>query len=285
MEKSWRTELAAQIFEEKHVRKRNQRRVRLEGRTPDVFISGGLAPFAATLRRSNEITEIERSSELGTMTYRGVPLTVFDEDLFLAILSTRRGQKEDAHPRDEEDELTTYARCVFETSYSELLRFMGIGWNGKSLALIKKRLDALMMGVMSIRWKEPEDVWRNRKFHLVDAIYDDEADNRLRIRLSLDVLLLYEIRNEYQGYLEDRSKVRSAATKRVITYLHHLKHFRQKGEHRESLKRLAEKINWTLPERADNRKRDLKTMARELKEAGISMGIDDKNGMLVFMKG
>jgi hypothetical protein len=66
--------------------------------------------------------------------------------------------------------------------------------------------------------------------------------------------------------------------------LHHLKHFRQKGEHRESLKRLAEKINWALPERADNRKRDLKTMARELKRAGIGMVADDKNGMLHFRK-
>ncbi len=270
-----RSKTAINVYEGTYQDDETGMRGYVNGRVPDLFISE-LSPFKACRRGQEGDAQFVVSKPYGKIDYDGPLLTTFDEDLLFAILETRRHVKP-----DESDE---YKSCTFKTTYSELIRLMGLGKNQRTINRVVKRLRAMHKASIMMSLPETKDgLWRNTCFHIIEWTSDYGKDDKdLLIRFSVPFMLLYAMRKHYSTCLKERASVRSSSTKRAITYLNYLTHFRRGYGHKIDVEKFAKAINWSLPVHKGIRRRELLRLQDELKTVGIDLSL--ANELITFKK-
>lgn len=226
-----------------------------EGKTknnlPLPFIES--SPFKA-LSTNRETGEVLISDNMfATVLITGEELDIFDEDVLLAILSTRQDNIKNS-----------------EYSYSLSLRTIakkiGMSWRGRKdktnyLSTSEQILESLRRLKRSTITMHRKKEKRTLMFEIIDFLnipmtssngklvsnLQEGMRDQIVVNLSKQFFYFYSEYKTFQIKLEDRNIIKDALGKAIYRYIKYLTSFHKTGLHRESLEKLITKVNWVLP--------------------------------------
>ncbi len=268
---------------------------------PEMFLQ--VSPFKPNKPgpKAKYMSETILQNSFGSVILNGYELTVFDEDIFLAIISTKKQIKDGDY--------------YFITSFRELANLTGTTWRGakydengklKGNSTPKQILDSihrLWTTGININVEKTKESHNIRLIGYYSNPFIDEnkktyyqpgANAQIKIRISKEFLYLYHSYKKFTLKLEDRIKINNLIGKALHRYLTYLTTFKKKGIHSERLYKIIEKINWKLPLKGKNSsyidwretKRVLEAAKKGLKNVGIELEVPEDtlnhDSILVF---
>ena len=258
---------------------------------PELFLQ--LSPFKPNKPgpKAKYIEEIIMQNSFGSVVLNGTELTVFDEDVLLAIISTKKQ--------------IIGGDYYFNTSLREISNLIGTTWRGakfdsegnlkgnstpKQILQSIHRLWSAGLTINAYKQKQAHNIRlityyanpllnENNEMHYTPGIKD-----QIKVKISKEFLYFYHIFKKFTIKLEDRIKINNILGKAIYRYLTYLTTFKYKGIHEERLSLLITKINWDLPRKnkeddyIDWRevKRQLEGAAKGLILVGIILEIPEK---------
>ena len=258
---------------------------------PELFLQ--LSPFKPNKPgpKAKYIEEIIMQNSFGSVVLNGTELTVFDEDVLLAIISTKKQ--------------IVGGDYYFNTSLREISNLIGTTWRGakfdsegnlkgnstpKQILQSIHRLWSAGLTINAYKQKQAHNIRlityyanpllnENNEMHYTPGIKD-----QIKVKISKEFLYFYHIFKKFTIKLEDRIKINNILGKAIYRYLTYLTTFKYKGIHEERLSLLITKINWDLPRKnkeddyIDWRevKRQLEGAAKGLILVGIILEIPEK---------
>jgi len=232
-------------------------------------------------------------NRFGRIILTGEELVVFDEDILLAILCTKKK--------------IINGDYYYITSLRELAKLTGTVWRGaKNNAstgqIIGSSTSKQLLQSLNRLWNtgliiQNHSTQRDYRLKFIEFLDTPSFDKngemmfakgekeQLRIRISKEFLHLYSTSKIYTIRLEDRIKIKDLIGKALYRYIKYLTTFKHKGIHQERLKLLITKINWELPSqikdgnvyvRWQNVKEALQKASAGLKNVGIVLEFPDK---------
>lgn len=221
---------------------------------PELFLQ--LSPFKPNKPgpKAKYIEEIIMQNSFGSVVLNGTELTVFDEDVLLAIISTKKQ--------------IIGGDYYFNTSLREISNLIGTTWRGakfdsegnlkgnstpKQILQSIHRLWSAGLTINAYKQKQAHNIRlityyanpllnENNEMHYTPGIKD-----QIKVKISKEFLYFYHIFKKFTIKLEDRIKINNILGKAIYRYLTYLTTFKYKGIHEERLSLLITKINWDLP--------------------------------------
>ena len=221
---------------------------------PELFLQ--LSPFKPNKPgpKAKYIEEIIMQNSFGSVVLNGTELTVFDEDVLLAIISTKKQ--------------IVGGDYYFNTSLREISNLIGTTWRGakfdsegnlkgnstpKQILQSIHRLWSAGLTINAYKQKQAHNIRlityyanpllnENNEMHYTPGIKD-----QIKVKISKEFLYFYHIFKKFTIKLEDRIKINNILGKAIYRYLTYLTTFKYKGIHEERLSLLITKINWDLP--------------------------------------
>lgn len=236
---------------------------------PELFLQ--LSPFKPNKPgpKAKYIEEIIMQNSFGSVVLNGTELTVFDEDVLLAIISTKKQ--------------IIGGDYYFNTSLREISNLIGTTWRGakfdsdgnlkgnstpKQILQSIHRLWSAGLTINAYKQKQAHNIRlityyanplldENNVKHYIPGVKD-----QIKVKISKEFLYFYHIFKKFTIKLEDRIKINHILGKAIYRYLTYLTTFKYNGIHEERLSLLITKINWDLPRK---NKEDLYIDWREVK--------------------
>lgn len=236
---------------------------------PELFLQ--LSPFKPNKPgpKAKYIEEIIMQNSFGSVVLNGTELTVFDEDVLLAIISTKKQ--------------IVGGDYFFNTSLREISNLIGTTWRGakfdsegnlkgnstpKQILQSIHRLWSAGLTINVYKQKQAHNMRlityyanplldENNVKHYVPGVKD-----QIKVKISKEFLYFYHIFKKFTIKLEDRIKINHILGKAIYRYLTYLTTFKYNGIHEERLSLLITKINWDLPRK---NKEDIYIDWREVK--------------------
>lgn len=236
---------------------------------PELFLQ--LSPFKPNKPgpKAKYIEEIIMQNSFGSVVLNGTELTVFDEDVLLAIISTKKQ--------------IVGGDYYFNTSLREISNLIGTTWRGAKFdnegnlkgnstpKQILQSINRLWSAGLTI------NVYKQKQAHNIRLItyyanplldenlvkhYIPGVKDQIKVKISKEFLYFYHIFKKFTIKLEDRIKINHILGKAIYRYLTYLTTFKYNGIHEERLSLLITKINWDLPRK---NKEDIYIDWREVK--------------------
>lgn len=258
---------------------------------PELFLQ--LSPFKPNKPgpKAKYIEEIIMQNSFGSVVLNGTELTVFDEDVLLAIISTKKQ--------------IIGGDYYFNTSLREISNLIGTTWRGakfdsegnlkgnstpKQILQSIHRLWSAGLTINAYKQKQAHNIrlityYANPLLNENNEMqYTPGIKDQIKVKISKEFLYFYHIFKKFTIKLEDRIKINNILGKAIYRYLTYLTTFKYKGIHEERLSLLITKINWDLPRKnkeddyIDWRevKRQLEGAAKGLILVGIILEIPEK---------
>lgn len=251
------------------------------------------SPFKA-LSTSRKVGEtVIFDNQFATVIVEGEELDVNDEDVLLAVLSSKQIREDNKSYN-------------FATSLNEIIKKTGATWRGskkgdKGKALstseeVIESLKRLKKSTITMHRKKEERTLMFEIFNFLDIPMTTEGStlktnfekgrkSQIKISLSPQFLYFYSEYNTYKIGLDDRIIIKDNLGKAIFRYTKYLTTFQKNGIHRERIEKLITKINWDLPNqikndktyiRWSNARKQLEKAKEGLEKVGITLTIPDK---------
>ena len=221
---------------------------------PELFLQ--LSPFKPNKPgpKAKYIEEIIMQNSFGSVVLNGTELTVFDEDVLLAIISTKKQ--------------IIGGDYYFNTSLREISNLIGTTWRGakfdsegnlkgnstpKQILQSIHRLWSAGLTINAYKQKQAHNIrlityYANPLLNENNEMqYTPGIKDQIKVKISKEFLYFYHIFKKFTIKLEDRIKINNILGKAIYRYLTYLTTFKYKGIHEERLSLLITKINWDLP--------------------------------------
>ena len=221
---------------------------------PELFLQ--LSPFKPNKPgpKAKYIEEIIMQNSFGSVVLNGTELTVFDEDVLLAIISTKKQ--------------IVGGDYYFNTSLREISNLIGSTWRGAKFdnegSLKGNSTPKQILQSIHRLWSAglTINVYKQKQAHNIRLItyyanplldenlvkhYIPGVKDQIKVKISKEFLYFYHIFKKFTIKLEDRIKINHILGKAIYRYLTYLTTFKYNGIHEERLSLLITKINWDLP--------------------------------------
>jgi hypothetical protein len=221
---------------------------------PELFLQ--LSPFKPNKPgpKAKYIEEIIMQNTFGSVVLNGTELTVFDEDVLLAIISTKKQ--------------IVGGDYYFITSLREVATLIGATWRGAKFDnegnLIGNSTPKQILQSIHRLWSAglTINVYKQKQAHNIRLVtyyanplldennkkhYTPGVKDQIKVKISKEFLYFYHIFKKFTIKLEDRIKINHILGKAIYRYLTYLTTFKYNGIHEERLSLLITKINWDLP--------------------------------------
>lgn len=248
---------------------------------PELFLQ--LSPFKPNKPgpKAKYIEEIIMENSFGSVVLNGTELTVFDEDVLLAIISTKKQ--------------IIGGDYYFITSLREISNLIGATWRGakfdnegnlvgnstpKQILQSIQRLWSAGLTINVYKQQQAHNIRlvtyyanplldENKKKHYLPGVKD-----QIKVKISKEFLYFYHIFKKFTIKLEDRIKINHILGKAIYRYLTYLTTFKHNGIHEERLSLLITKINWDLPKKGkDSDYIDWREVKRQLDGAAKGLAL------------
>lgn len=258
---------------------------------PELFLQ--LSPFKPNKPgpKAKYIEEIIMQNSFGSVVLSGTELTVFDEDVLLAIISAKKQ--------------IVGGDYYFITSLREISTLIGATWRGAKFddsgELIGNSTPKQILQSIHRLWSAglTINVYKEKQAHNIRLVtyyanplldennnkkYSAGIKDQIKVKISKEFLYFYHIFKKFTIKLEDRIKINHILGKAIYRYLTYLTTFKHNGIHEERLSLLITKINWDLPKKDKGSdyiawrevRRQLEGAAKGLTQVGIILEFPEK---------